>query len=453
MATTPPPRTIRTPPTPRHGARFDPFEPYSTRQSARLAKRHTSRGSPGLSTPSSPDSLTRADLSTDGQKCHNNPNGFSPPQSAQNSPARRSPRTAKDASQDTQRHSLFDNTRRQTSHLFHSTAETANNSSKSSSRHTTLTANMLPTPAKTPRKKTVPNPSAVARTLFNHRQQHLDPEMPTPKRQKGKKFKGFSLESFNAELDNEEKDKIVIFTDSRDRIPEVHETADNPFISRPDEAEPSTPDTADEGQGTKRDEKVEEALHREDGMLYVFRGKKTFRKFNSDTDEEDETDLGLLASRPDLLDGPLPRVRPLTRSSIKPRLLFPGATQRATRVSKVADAGKTAESDMGVADEPNQASPQLDIPNSSSNTVPVTPPSKTTVSTPATPLATGRSLRSHTREAQDDVGTPSREAVRVSPFDKWTRTKAQASPAKLRKRIAAASADNTEPAAKRTRSN
>ncbi|PGH17810.1 hypothetical protein AJ79_00951 [Helicocarpus griseus UAMH5409] len=457
MATTPPPRAIRTPPTPRHGAGFDSYVPYSTRQSARLAKRQVSRGSPSFSTPNSPRSPVDAGSAIDrdsDQPFSNDQDSLSPFQSAQASPARRSDRRAKGARPDIQAHSLFDNTRGQTHLAPQTTLDESHCLSTVNPEHTSLTANMLPTPAKTPRKKAVPDSGSIARTLFKNNAPPKDPEMPTPKRHKGKKLKGFSLESFNAELETGPKDEIMIFTDSRDRIPEVHETPDNPFLSRSNEAE-----VAGGSQRVQRDKRVQEALHRDDGMLYVFRGKKTFRKFSSDTEEDDETDRGLLASRPDLVDDPsVPRVRPLTRSSIKPRLLFPNASQRGTAQSSKSSGSEKAINPEKTRDEDDadlQKSPSDLSAPSNNNNAPMTPPSKTTVPTPSTPLTGGRSLRSHTKEGQDDSATPTRpsngDAVRVSPFDRWTRTKPQASAARLRKRVGTAYSDSVEPSMKKAR--
>ncbi|ODH38617.1 hypothetical protein ACO22_02253 [Paracoccidioides brasiliensis] len=452
MATTPPPRVIGTPPTPRHGPRFDAFEPHSTRQSARLANRQASRGSPSFSTPSTQCSPNDTDFSTDGISKKISPieqDAFSLPQSPLASPTRRSNRKGNGTQQVTQANSLFDNTRGQT----HPTSQSASLSLPNIyGQHTTLTANMLPTPAKTPRKKAVPDPSVVARTLFKNDTKHNNHEMPTPKRQKGKKFKGFSLESFEAEAEMEANDKITIFTDSRDRIPEVHETTDNPFLCRPNDG----PTSARGVRQATRDKKMEEVLHRDDGMLYVFRGKKTFRKFDSDTEEDDdETDQGLLACRPDLLaEGGLPRVRPLTRSSIKPRLLFPTAPQRGTTPSLKSDHSQKAAGPVEKceADEHDESRSNSDLPHASSKGVPITPPSKTTVSTPSTSLTSGRSLRSHIKEGQVALGsdTPSQTSngtvTRVSPFARWTRTKSQ-----VRKRVATKSSDSGEPAIKKSR--
>ncbi|OJD18085.1 hypothetical protein AJ78_01857 [Emergomyces pasteurianus Ep9510] len=456
MATTPPPHAIRTPPTPRHGARFDSFEPYSTRHSTRLANRRVPRYSPTPSTPDSPRSPNDTDILTDAnsrKRCPSETDSFLPSQSTQASPTRISGRKIKATQLRTQKHSLFDNSTGQTDQSSQSMSDAPHSLS---SMDTTLTANMLPTPAKTPRKKAAPDGSAVARTLFRSNTQSRDPEMPTPKRQKGKKFKGFSLESFNAELENEGNDDIMIFTDSRDRIPQIHESADNPFVSRSN-------DSSDEVGGSheaQRDEKVREAIHRDDGMLYVFRGKKIFRKFDSDTEEDDQTDRGLLSSRPDLLEGAsVPNVRPLTRSSIKPRLLFPNASRRvkARGCSRFGDAEKpTNPEEICEIDVQDQINPNPDRPHPNNEGVPATPPPKTTLSTPSTPLTGGRSLRSHTKEGRDDIGSPSKHssvtAIRVSPFDRWTRIKSQASPATLRKRVGTVSSDSVEPAMKKSRS-
>lgn len=118
---------------------------------------------------------------------------------------------------------------------------------------TTMTEGMLPTPAKTPRKKPVDNAGSTARVLF-----------PQPGQKKKKKQTGFSLDSFSD--DPSQGDSIQIYTDSRDRIPEVDESEENPFYQKPSTStkpRPSRPMTR------SRDKEVNEALKREDGMVYV----------------------------------------------------------------------------------------------------------------------------------------------------------------------------------------
>lgn len=119
---------------------------------------------------------------------------------------------------------------------------------------------MLPTPAKTPRKKAVGDVGSTARTLF-------PPPSGSSSGRKKKKYTGFSLDSFN---DNEAQggSAIQIYTDSRDRIPEVSKSEENPFYAKP-EPNASTRASKRRVQSTKRDKEVDEAIQREDGMVYV----------------------------------------------------------------------------------------------------------------------------------------------------------------------------------------
>lgn len=155
-----------------------------------------------------------------------------------------------------------------------------------------------------------------------------------------------------------------------------------------------------------------------------------------------------MASRPDLLEGStIPHVQPLTRSSIKPRILFPTAAQHV---------------DSDAEDElPSQSTPNDDVKSTSDETTetnqdPATPPRKKSVTTPSSAAASCRSLRSHTRNTALELdATPSgqaiRETKRSSPFDGWRRTKPQASSSKLRKRAAVPPESNDEPDVKKTR--
>jgi hypothetical protein len=123
-----------------------------------------------------------------------------------------------------------------------------------------MTSGMLPTPAKTPRKKAVGDVGSTARTLF-------PPPSGSSSGRKKKKYTGFSLDSFN---DNEAQggSAIQIYTDSRDRIPEVSKSEENPFYAKP-EPNASTRASKRRVQSTKRDKEVDEAIQREDGMVYV----------------------------------------------------------------------------------------------------------------------------------------------------------------------------------------
>lgn len=91
---------------------------------------------------------------------------------------------------------------------------------------------MLPTPARTPHSLNSQVPAAgmssVARRLFTN---PIDDAMPSAKR--GKKYTGFSMNSFGEE---EDETSISIFTDSHDRVPERDVNADNPFWGPSDDA-------------------------------------------------------------------------------------------------------------------------------------------------------------------------------------------------------------------------
>jgi hypothetical protein len=136
---------------------------------------------------------------------------------------------------------------------------------------------MLPTPAKTPKKRQeqpVAGLGSTARVLFPTRPQTIEEAMPSLKRGKrGKKYTGFILNSFSEDPnDDEEEGKIEIYTDSKERVPELDTGDDNPFIDRPGQVA-----AAEEARSLRRRRKantdvsheVEESLGRGDGMYYV----------------------------------------------------------------------------------------------------------------------------------------------------------------------------------------
>lgn len=123
-----------------------------------------------------------------------------------------------------------------------------------------------------------------------------------------------------------------------------------------------------------------------------------------------------------------PRLRPFTRSSIKPRLLFPTEAQRLARetaVSSVAD--EEAVTDI------EEAGPTQDSEMTEEELLltPVKP-----IFTPASPPTTGRVTRASKKKeiggdsdrfASGPGGMPNQVRVkkggRLSPFDGWERTK------------------------------
>ncbi|KAL4906100.1 hypothetical protein BDW74DRAFT_138483 [Aspergillus multicolor] len=430
MATTPPPASyLRIPPTPRHGNGYDQYEPYSTRHSARLASQRASTESRTTPPPSFPISQGRGTSRGTKKQKTTESESLSPPGSPMSPRKKMSARTVATQLDDEDSSTNAKPSHSHASRLF----------------RTTMTEGMLPTPAKTPRKKPVDNAGSTARVLF-----------PQPAPKKKKKQTGFSLDSFSDDLS--QGDSIQIYTDSRDRIPEVDESEENPFyqkVSTTTKPRPSRPQTR------SRDKEVDEALKREDGMVYVFRGKKMFRKFTDDVfgsdDEGDDDDLGLLAARPDLLDSEiLDNSRPLTRSSIKPRVLFPSAGDRLAQEPGNTDEEAATDIEDHALDD-DDTTEDLDFTaNVHSQQRPVTPPPKS-VATPPSPGASARSLRSRPkRELETERNPTASEAKKKpSPFDGWLRKK-QTPPviaSKAKKRDAEAAGSSGGPASKKTRGN
>ena len=135
---------------------------------------------------------------------------------------------------------------------------------------------MLPTPVKTPRKKPIGQASlnAAGRVLFPDRAE--DPMPPSRKNRKGKRHVGFSLYTSMNDGNEGGEDEIPIFTDSKDQVPELDPSEDNPFLDKPDEAAPQ-PEPS-KGRASKKrkaifgfdgSKEIEDAFNREEGMVYV----------------------------------------------------------------------------------------------------------------------------------------------------------------------------------------
>ncbi|KAF3491522.1 uncharacterized protein GIQ15_01039 [Arthroderma uncinatum] len=472
MTTTPPPSSaIRTPPTPRHGPRYDNYEPYSPRRSKRIAgQHHLFSDSPAAVLDARTSDLLREQHSLRrDKKLHqlgmSDRAAISPPQSQHNSPKRRSERQDMNT-----RSSLSPQPKNRVRHDTGSTSLHHPYNTMDADHNDPAVNGMLPTPAKTPRKKKIEDLGPAARTLFSSNSKSEDPEAMAPRRSRSKKYTGFSLESFEADPQQAEQQAISIFTDSRDRIPEVNDSMDNPFRSQPaDNAAPSTSKPSADGTkrrrlddgSQKRDKNVDKAIRRDDGLLYVFRGKKTFRKFKpeAEEDEGDDDDLGLLASRSELTNEAMPRIRPLTRSSIKPRVLFPVATTTPTPDEDEPEPEPTTpstiieaeEEQVEATDRPVAAVTEADATNN-----PITPQEQIiNPETPSSPLATGRSLRSQTIKAESEAGAEHADSEapvprRFSPFDRWWRGKSHSStPTKAKKRTIEG---QSGPSAKKSRS-
>merc|ERR1711939_1137830 len=103
---------------------------------------------------------------------------------------------------------------------------------------------------------------------------------PSPRKsRKTKRYNGFSLESFRAE--DGDGENIQIFTDNRDKVPEVDPRESNPFIEPPQDTRVKPVTGTSKRRKVRsvkpKDPQVEEAIKNDEGMVYVFRGKKVFR--------------------------------------------------------------------------------------------------------------------------------------------------------------------------------
>ena len=149
------------------------------------------------------------------------------------------------------------------------------------------------------------------------------------------------------------------------------------------------------------------------------RGKKIYRKFPNDGSEHNDTNNIEDSERQ------YSTIRPLTRSSIKPRLLFPSKQQIRERTES--------------AIEDEEAPTDIEDPQDSEMTNPeeekeATTPNKASIFSPTTPPTTGHATRAATKKAALDSPSEPPEPVeavpferrgkKVSPFDGWARTKA-----------------------------
>ncbi|EGY20412.1 uncharacterized protein VDAG_10041 [Verticillium dahliae VdLs.17] len=381
----PQPSGIRTPPTPKHGY-SDHWEPYSPRKSARISSQRATHRTPSPSSSHRTPRTTRK--STVAATAIMSP-AFSPQK-------RRLP--ALDAVHRA-------SSSRSVAHT-HGHDKEEQDESRAAAFH--RRSGMLPTPVKTPRKAPTETQAAsieaVARNLFVD-----DDALTTPlKKRTPKKYTGMSLESFTAEA---VQDDIQIFTDSHDRVPEVDNSVENPFYGSNTEAQPeprlrrSKRKVTVPGEGAQH---VDEALQREDGMVYVFRGKKVFRKFADNDDGLDEEAA---------LEAHLGR--PLTRSSIKPRRLFQRTEPPEILVTPEDEEALTDIEDHHMDEEDKvEETPETPVAEDSCPATPAAP----RFGPAATPPGTRRTTRFLSKS---EDATPSRAKTGRTLFEDWRRVKSR----------------------------
>ncbi|KAG9257791.1 uncharacterized protein F5Z01DRAFT_647096 [Emericellopsis atlantica] len=275
-----------------------------------------------------------------------------------------------------------------------STMKTEKRTNKGSARKPDQT---LLTPTKTPRRtKTMKEFSG--RVLPS-----VDESVLSRTGRTFKKISGSTLESFVAE---EQDQDFAIFSDPRNGIPQKDEGS--PFYNPP--PAPKRPAHLKRktvripGEGSKL---IDEAVHREDGMVMNFRGKTYFqpitRSAADDSNEIDELSQG---------DGSLSHVK---AKPFKPRLLWPS---KKTEDKDLIDEEEAA-TDIEDANLPESddlpASPVTPVRNRTTKATPNAP------KFPVSPPATQRTTRSTEKLAHP---TPSRSKAGRSQqpalnYNKW----------------------------------
>lgn len=156
-----------------------------------------------------------------------------------------------------------------------------------------------------------------------------------------------------------------------------------------------------------------------------------FRKFAVDPHD----DYDSIPGNGTELDAELssPKLRPFTRSSIKPRLLFPTAAPHQERPHAAVEEEEAITDIEELPPLPND-SEMTDLAPDTEEEALVTPV-KASFTAPTTPPTTGHATRAATRKAKlnssppepvEELGPFGRTVGRASPFDAWQRTKATA---------------------------
>ncbi|KAK3316357.1 hypothetical protein B0H66DRAFT_534611 [Apodospora peruviana] len=396
-----PPSNVHTPPAPVHGYE-DSWAPYSPRKSARLSQRAANR-TPSPHRFSSRQHLDRPSLgSPKTSKRHPASSMATPVISPQK---KRAPATAEPS--------------RRVSDTLTADGSLLGANAARGRPGVSTNGGMLITPAKTPQKPPTEQAKAkihsVARNLF-----HPEIEvMPSPKKTRVQKY---VFDSFSAEDEIEEP--IQIYTDSHERVPEIDRSAENPFYVDP--AAPPQPalrrskrqTVAIPGEGNVS---VEEAVGRTDGMVTVFRGKTTFRKF-AQSGEVARGNGEVL----DGADGGLESVveSRFTRATVKPRLLFPTKVKQPKDVDEDEEAVTDIEDHVLEGVKEHDPITPMDLVEEERASTPEAPRFA-----PASPPTTDRTTRFGANKGGDASPVKPKPAPRGkrSPFDGWRRVKGSAS--------------------------
>ncbi|KAI5284121.1 hypothetical protein KEM52_003066, partial [Ascosphaera acerosa] len=249
--------------------------------------------------------------------------------------------------------------------------------------------------------------------------------MPPPKRMRGAGASLFAPPTRSSDLGLSGRRRlrtIDFFVDSRDQIPDVNRSRDNPFyVPEEEDEEEDEDEDEDEDDGGCGDEEAavespsrvatktgprtqapaspRQSRRSEDGMFYIFRGKKVFRKFEREEEDDLLVGAGAGADAHDGTEGKtysaigenakLDRLlrgmrgghgdadrddddddelafQPLSRATIKPRVLFPTKakkTQRRSQEKVVGDAAHPQSSRQSQAQQHGNLAASLRTPS------------------------------------------------------------------------------------------
>jgi len=127
--------------------------------------------------------------------------------------------------------------------------------------------NMLPTPTKTPRKRDAKYEkrlSSTARVLFPGRSANIEDRMPALRKPRhSNRSSAFSLDSPQA------GSSIGIYTDSKDRIPDVEAAEENPFLAPRNKRSYTSRSAADKRSKHGMSAEIDKAVEDGEGMVYT----------------------------------------------------------------------------------------------------------------------------------------------------------------------------------------
>lgn len=372
MTTPPPPASMpAVPDTPRFGAFHDNYEPYPQTRAAtrRLQNAQNSQKSAKTPTPATPSRASHITLAS-GVKVKRPVFTGTAFSGADYTP----PTTI---------------AKKRTIHFEDEYNGLTFRSSKEQSSSRTA-AEMFATPSRSPQKKkieTIEGIGHVSRTLFVDRHAKASDAMPSPrKRNKYSDILGVTKD-----------EPITIYTDSKEMIPEIDNSTDNPFYGpgrrttagdnlRSRKRSHEEADEQEKKNGAMYMFRNKKCSHEEadeqkkkNGAMYMFRGKKFFQEFASSDEEGDDVDDEvadeLAASVPKRLRGPV------TRSTLKPRRLFVEEVDEEAETD-IEEDNKVSASPVKQKQTPAKARAEKGLKTPRTNKIlPISPPSTMQTST------------------------------------------------------------------------